>query len=171
MPYTRVVEEFLSGFIVKSAYEFDTSSLKPAAAGRAIHKLQIKKFREHPLTKYYEFARVNLFRGPNGAGKTSLLEAIELSICGGILRQGGDKPARSHIDITFEGTGQPEHCLARVQAYIARVILLGMDNTIRRRIAFGKTSADSISSIRMRLSSSPREKRMRTLLAQSVLCS
>lgn len=110
VPYTRVVEEFLSGFIVKSAYEFDTSSLKPAAAGRAIHKLQIKKFREHPLTKYYEFARVNLFRGPNGAGKTSLLEAIELSICGGILRQGGDKPARSHIDITFEGTGQPEHC-------------------------------------------------------------
>lgn len=110
VPYTRVVEEFLSGAIGKAAYEFDTSSLMPAAAGRPIDKLYIKKFREHPLTKYYEFARVNLFRGPNGAGKTSLLEAIELSICGGILRQDGDKPARSQIDITFDGTEQPERC-------------------------------------------------------------
>jgi len=108
VPYTRVVEEFLSGAIGKAAYEFDTSSLMPAPAGRPIDKLYIKKFRQHPLTKYYEFARVNLFRGPNGAGKTSLLEAIELSICGGILRQDGDKPARSQIDITFDGTGQPE---------------------------------------------------------------
>src|SRR6266404_1312665 len=107
VPYTRVVEEFLSGEVGKG-YEFNTASLTPAEPGRAIHKLNIKRFREHPLSKYYEFARVNLFRGANGTGKTSLLEAIELSICGGILRQDGDKPPGAHIDVTFTGTDQPE---------------------------------------------------------------
>lgn len=171
VPYTRVVEEFLSGAIVKSPYEFDTSSLTPAAAGRAIHKLQIKRFREHPLTKYYEFARVNLFRGPNGAGKTSLLEAIELSICG-VSYDKAEISLLGHTStLPLKELSSPNIVLAQVQAYIARVILLGMDNTTRRRIVFGKTSADSISSIRMRLSSSPREKRMRTLPTRSVLCS
>jgi hypothetical protein len=108
VPYTRVVEEFLSGESAKGSYEFKTSALTLADAGRAINKLNIRNFREHPVTKYYDFARVNLFRGANGAGKTSLLEAIELSLCGGILRQGGDKPPGAHIDITFEGTAQAE---------------------------------------------------------------
>lgn len=110
VPYTRVVEEFLSGESGKGSYEFKTSALTLAEAGSAINKLYIRKFREHPVTKYFEFARVNLFRGANGTGKTSLLEAIELSICGGILRQSGDKPAGTHIDITFEGTDQAEKC-------------------------------------------------------------
>lgn len=109
VPYTRVVEEFLSGEH-RNGYRFNTASLTPAEPGRAIHKLHIKKFREHPLTKYYEFARVNLFRGANGTGKTSLLEAIELSICGGILRQNGDKPPGAYIDLTFTGTDQRERC-------------------------------------------------------------
>jgi DNA repair exonuclease SbcCD ATPase subunit len=108
-PYTRVVEEFLSGKI-EGGYEFNTAALTPAEPGRPIHKLNIKRFRDHPLTKYYEFARVNLFRGANGTGKTSLLEAIELSICGGILRQDGDQPSGAHIDVTFDGTDQAERC-------------------------------------------------------------
>lgn len=121
VPYTRVVEEFLSGESVKGSYEFKTNALTLAEAGQSINKLHIRKFREHPATKYYEFARVNLFRGANGAGKTSLLEAIELSICGGILRQNGDKPAGTHIDITFEGTDQAEKCPAtNLAVYRAR---------------------------------------------------
>src|SRR5260370_38494042 len=80
VPYTRVVEEFLSGESGKGSYEFKTDALTLAEAGHSIDRLHIRKFREHPVTKYFEFARVNLFRGAKGTGKTSLLGAIEMSI-------------------------------------------------------------------------------------------
>ena len=109
VPYTSVVTEFLSGQHGKG-YQFNTASLTPVEPGRAIHTLHIRKFREHPLTKQYEFAKVNLFRGANGTGKTSLLEAIELSICGGLLRQEGDRPRGAQIDLTYAGTEEMERC-------------------------------------------------------------
>jgi DNA repair exonuclease SbcCD ATPase subunit len=46
---------------------------------------------------------VNLIRGANGSGKTSLLEAIELGICGGIRRQGGQNPANSSLVLGYVG--------------------------------------------------------------------
>jgi exonuclease SbcC len=44
-------------------------------------------FRKYPLEpRTFEFRKVNLIRGINGVGKTSLLEAIELIVCGKTLR-------------------------------------------------------------------------------------
>jgi DNA repair protein SbcC/Rad50 len=47
-----------------------------------ISSLQLKKFRNFPLQRTFEFGTVNLIVGANGSGKTSLLEAIELLYCG-----------------------------------------------------------------------------------------
>lgn len=47
-----------------------------------IRSLQLKKYREFPLQREFDFGKVNLILGPNASGKTSLLEAIELFYCG-----------------------------------------------------------------------------------------
>jgi len=47
-----------------------------------IRSLQLKKFRQWPLERQFEFGTANLICGVNGSGKTSLLEAIELFYCG-----------------------------------------------------------------------------------------
>ncbi len=47
-----------------------------------IRSLNLKKFRDFPIQRDFDFGKVNLIFGYNGSGKTSLLEAIELFYCG-----------------------------------------------------------------------------------------
>jgi DNA repair exonuclease SbcCD ATPase subunit len=47
-----------------------------------INKLALQDYRAFRSRKEFIFKKVNLIRGINGSGKTSLLEAIELCICG-----------------------------------------------------------------------------------------
>ena len=47
-----------------------------------IQSLKLKKFRDFPIQRDFDFGKVNLIFGRNGSGKTSLLEAIELFYCG-----------------------------------------------------------------------------------------
>jgi exonuclease SbcC len=47
-----------------------------------IRSLLLKKFREFPIQRGFEFGTVNLIFGANGSGKTSLLEAVEWFYCG-----------------------------------------------------------------------------------------
>jgi recombinational DNA repair ATPase RecF len=54
-----------------------------------IKSLDLNKYLEYPLQRYFEFGTVNLIFGPNGSGKTSLLEAIELFYCGRNKRNPG----------------------------------------------------------------------------------
>lgn len=63
-----------------------SAGVKPAAF---ISSLQLKKFREFPSQRHFEFGRVNLIFGANGSGKTSLLEAIEIFYCGRNKRNPG----------------------------------------------------------------------------------
>lgn len=51
-----------------------------------IKSIYLEKYREFPLTKKFGFGNVNLIHGPNAVGKTSLLEAIELAVCGKTVR-------------------------------------------------------------------------------------
>lgn len=112
--YTRIVEQFLSA---PSSQEPRIPLALPTAksvtgveAGKFIRHLNIEAFRRFPSVKTYDFGLVNLIRGTNGSGKTSLLEAIELSICGGIQRQDGGKPAGAHMVIQFEGDAKLHRC-------------------------------------------------------------
>jgi DNA repair exonuclease SbcCD ATPase subunit len=51
-----------------------------------IKNLHIQQYREFPLRKNYSFGEINLIHGSNAVGKTSLLEAIELAVCGRTIR-------------------------------------------------------------------------------------
>jgi hypothetical protein len=51
--------------------------------GQFLQRLELGNFRLRPFQRDFSFGRVNLIRGPNATGKTSLLEAIELCVCGG----------------------------------------------------------------------------------------
>ncbi len=65
-----------------------------------IKGFKIRKYRNYPARKEYDFGKVNLIFGPNAVGKTSLLEAIELYYCGRNNRNpgaGGDYSFRAEL--------------------------------------------------------------------------
>lgn len=51
-----------------------------------IEELTFINYRKYPINRKFNFGKVNLICGPNASGKTSLLEAIELAICGKTIR-------------------------------------------------------------------------------------
>ncbi|WCL54421.1 AAA family ATPase [Gimibacter soli] len=53
-----------------------------AKSAQSLRSLELKRYRQFPLRRTYDFGAVNLIFGPNASGKTSLLEAIELFYCG-----------------------------------------------------------------------------------------
>jgi len=110
-PYAEIIRDFLSGK-TKNSQTAAKVSPRPIRAepGRFIESLRIEKFRPHPSIRNFEFGVVNLIRGPNGSGKTSLLEAMELCICGGIRRQDGTRPDNSRLFIRFQGDDKPRRC-------------------------------------------------------------
>lgn len=61
-------------------------SHKPVATWRSIDQLTLVEFRPFPIQREFRLAKVNLVEGPNASGKTSLLEALELLVCGRTLR-------------------------------------------------------------------------------------
>ncbi len=109
--YTRVIDNYLSAETSKTRQkrvsEPRTSSV---ANGKFITALKLDTYRVHPAQRAFEFGTVNLFRGVNGAGKTSLLEAIELCICGANRRNADAKEIGSKIEITFDGSSIPDIC-------------------------------------------------------------
>jgi len=54
-----------------------------------LKQLELKTFRDHPLTRQFDLGLVTLICGANGTGKTSLMEAIELVYCGRTKRNPG----------------------------------------------------------------------------------
>ena len=107
--YARVVRDYLCGES-KARKPTSTTLAAPVPNGRFIRLLHRDHFRTHPKQKDFKFGTVNLFRGVNGTGKTSLLEAIELCICGGNRRQAGKRPAGAKLRIQFVGQNQLERC-------------------------------------------------------------
>jgi DNA repair exonuclease SbcCD ATPase subunit len=74
--------------------------LKPSEVADSspfIRSLNLRRFRDYPIQREFEFGMVNLIFGPNGAGKTSLFEAIEVFYCGKNKRSGGEQPLPYNI--------------------------------------------------------------------------
>lgn len=118
--YSSVVEDFLSGASQKRKVTASPAA-HPVPDGEIIHKLYLDEFREKPARGPYEFGKVNLIRGVNGTGKTSLLEAIELCICGANRRQQGKRPRLAKLRIQYADKSQPERCPeTSTQSYRAR---------------------------------------------------
>ncbi|MGO8926969.1 MAG: AAA family ATPase [Limisphaerales bacterium] len=107
--YTQIVKDYLSG---ESKARKGISSIPAGSVpnGRFIRLLHRDHFRTHPAQEDFEFGTVNLLRGVNGTGKTSLLEAIELCICGGNRRQRGKRPAGAKLRIQFVGQDPLQRC-------------------------------------------------------------
>ena len=103
-PYRKIVEHHIQGKSPTGRKRARTPrTISTLEAGKVIDYLQIERFRDYPLEKRYNFGTVNLIRGVNGSGKTSLLEAIELAICGGIRRQGNKRPRAASLYIQYHG--------------------------------------------------------------------
>lgn len=110
--YTTGVDKYLEGepiIVLTEAESNDNSDTKTDVS--FIDQLEIKNYRKHPLQKKFNFGKVNLIKGLNGCGKTSLLEAIELILCGKTYRN--DKTDTSNIKITakFSGSNELVHFL------------------------------------------------------------
>lgn len=86
---TQVVDRYIQG---KPILEDLDREADQTTAGELIPsfirclKLKPNGYRPYPRQRDFEFGLSNLIEGINGSGKTSLLEAIELWICGQTLR-------------------------------------------------------------------------------------
>jgi DNA repair exonuclease SbcCD ATPase subunit len=113
--YAPIIRDYLGGKTSK-ARKVAHPPVLPAARGDFIRFLNLGNFRTHPTTRTFEFGRVNLIRGVNGTGKTSLLEAIELCVCGGNRRQDGATPQEVALKLQFYGEDRPHNCPATTAA-------------------------------------------------------
>jgi DNA repair exonuclease SbcCD ATPase subunit len=107
--YTSTVSAYLLDSTVPKAISTSRPT-QEVEDGRFIQMLQLDRFRTHPEQKNFEFGTVNLIRGVNGTGKTSVLEAVELCICGGNRRQNGERPDGAKLQIQYNGQPKAVKC-------------------------------------------------------------
>jgi hypothetical protein len=82
-----------------------------------IRGLELVKFREFPIQRTFEFARVNLIFGANGTGKTSLFEAIELFYCGRNKRNPDNLPEYDLLVVFDDGRRVPAKPNRKLQEF------------------------------------------------------
>lgn len=81
--YKEVVKKYIEGKPIEEPEDTDTQvSALDNGKIDIINKLILESYRPYPKQREFIFEQVNLLSGPNGTGKTSLLEAIELCLCG-----------------------------------------------------------------------------------------
>lgn len=99
-----VVEKYLNGDPILDSEEDNidayTDIKNHVDILKHIKVLELSNFREFPKEKEFEFGLCNLIEGVNGTGKTSLLEAIELWVCGQ-TRRNKKQPAELKIGVKY----------------------------------------------------------------------
>ena len=92
IPYVSVIRQIKSEQKEEIPREkLNAGKTKDEARIEFIEKIELNNYRRRPITRHFEFGRCNLIHGVNGSGKTSLLEAIEVWICGK-YRRNKDEP-------------------------------------------------------------------------------
>lgn len=88
--FDGAVERYLRGAPIKEAVEeAGPSGATITKTSGHIESITLKNYRSFPKGKVVSFSNVNLLEGRNGSGKTSILEALELVLCGKTYRHEG----------------------------------------------------------------------------------
>jgi DNA repair exonuclease SbcCD ATPase subunit len=104
------LRQYMSGKPLKAASDPKGKNGQPPADQgiiSLIRQLQIKKFRDCHNETPFNFGKVNLLTGVNGSGKTSLMEAIELLLCGKFYRNQSANITGMDIQALVEGFKKP----------------------------------------------------------------
>lgn len=105
--YVEVVGKYIEGDPIKEQEIERETYLDHENKLASISKLKLDKYRAYPKEKEFIFEKVNLIKGTNGSGKTSLLEAIELCLCGKTFRN-EDEDRDSQIALIYTDGRQDE---------------------------------------------------------------
>jgi len=107
VPNIEVVRRFVEGNPIEEKEKIITTSFDSEKKLDFISKLKLEKYRPYPKGNEFIFEKVNLIKGSNGSGKTSLLEAIELCLCGKTFRN-DDRDKDSKISLIYVDGRQDE---------------------------------------------------------------
>jgi energy-coupling factor transporter ATP-binding protein EcfA2 len=105
--FENAIERYLQGNPIKenssdTSAALNTSSKTPGF----IEQLVLHKYRSFLKDQPFSFSSMNLLEGRNGSGKTSILEAIELVLCGRTYRH--EKLPVEDADISLHYAGSHE---------------------------------------------------------------
>lgn len=120
VPYTQTVERFLSGDPIRDDSEGGGTSTCHVANLPQIDALTLHTYRPFPEQRDFVFGKANLITGANGTGKTSLLEALELWICGEAFRTRSAPDIEPRIGLRFDGETESLWNRATTAEYRAR---------------------------------------------------
>jgi len=101
-PITQVVKRFIDGDpIVEDIDQNAAEDLPEESPISFINRIKIDDYRPCLTKKHFSLGLSNLIEGVNGCGKTSLLEAIELWICGQTFRNLKGDEEKAEIGLQF----------------------------------------------------------------------
>lgn len=103
------VKHYMEGKpIIMSVQKEKTDDLKPDDKTNIsfLEYLKLDNYRPHPERKEFNFGKVNLIKGVNGTGKTSLLESIELLLCGKSYRNPDENVTGYSLQARIKGNNK-----------------------------------------------------------------
>ncbi|MCK7559474.1 AAA family ATPase [Chitinophaga sedimenti] len=105
---TSATKRFIEGNPVPSIQKRDATTTNNVVRLQKIDRLILNaSYRQYPNVRQYQFGAMNLITGVNGVGKTSILEAIELSICGKIFRDSSVEFPTNSLTMYANGSNSP----------------------------------------------------------------